>query len=360
MGFVFDLDLVTPLSKVTGSTSTGDATTNYNDLINKPMINGVILTGNKTTTDLSISYNDLHDLPEVKEEIYGIKSDYCSKYGIISAQYGLVEYETLSNEVIVKGGIQLIIPNKDNKILIASDIKYEVQSIVDVTLFYADGEIIEADDVYYQTQEPPEDGQFAYTAWWNPEVKKWSFKSNDTGNVWRQADATPIADVHFSNENIVRIDHVGYRHLNTMMFATQDDLLHTSTELEELAEELGTVSNIKADRNLSNITNDGKNLIKNIIIPESIVIDEEDLVIDELESNKIYHCGTLSNLIISALDISECVPESIIRFTADDSTMVSLPSGLLKLNELTFTSGKQYILRIYDKMVSVSEILGLT
>ena len=356
MGFIFDLDLITPLSKVVGGSSTG-GTNDFNELINKPMINGVILSGNKTSSDLGISYNDLQDLPPA---IYGIRGDYCSKYGIISAQYGLVDYETLSNEVIIKGGIQLIVPNKDTRTLIASDIKYEVQSIVDVTLFYADGEILEADNVYYQTEEPPEDGLFAYTAWWNPEINKWKFKSNDTGNIWREADATPIADVHFTNENIVRIDHVGYRHLNTIMFATQDDLQHTSTELEELAEELGTISNVKLDRDMSNILDSGISKIKSEVYPESIIVDDNDLIIDELKSNKIYHCGTLSNLIISALGVNECVPESIIRFTADSSTMISLPSGLLKLTELDIQSGKQYVLRIYDKMVALNEILGVT
>ena len=349
MPFIFDLDIVTLLSIPEVGTGGTVGTTNYIELTNKPMINGITLNGNKTTEELGII-----------SDTYGIKGDYCSKYGIISAQYGLVEYEALSNEVIVKAGMQLLLPNKDTKTLIGSDIKYEVLSIVDVTLFYVDGEILEADRVYYQTQEPSEDGQFAYTAWWNPNINKWSFKSNDTGNVWREADATPIADVHFSNENIVRIDHIGYRHLNTIMFATQDDLEHTSTELEELAEELGTISNVKLNRDMSNILDSGILKIKDGVYPESIVIDDNDLVIDELKSNKIYHCGTLSNLIISALDINECVPESIIRFTADNSTMISLPSGLLKLTELDTQSGKQYILRIYDKMVTLNEILGVT
>ena len=261
MPFIFDLDLVTPLSKVTGGTSTGEGTTNYNELTNKPMINGVILSGNKTSSDLGISYNDLHDLPSM---IHGIRGDYCSKYGIISAQYGLVEYQTLSNEVIVKGGIQLILPNKDTRTLIASDIKYEVKSIIDVTLFYADGEILEADNTYYQTEEPPEDGLFAYTAWWNPETKMWCFRSNDTGNVWREASATPIADVHFIDENIVRIDYVGYRHLNSEIFAPNEELLHNRAEIEEIAEELGAVSNAKQNRYDGSLTTNAKTIVEAI------------------------------------------------------------------------------------------------
>ena len=44
----------------------GEAGTfNYNDLFNRPQINGVTLTGNKTTANLHISYNDLEDLPVI-------------------------------------------------------------------------------------------------------------------------------------------------------------------------------------------------------------------------------------------------------------------------------------------------------
>ena len=37
----------------------------YDDLYNRPSINGVTLTGNKTTADLNISYNDLDDTPTI-------------------------------------------------------------------------------------------------------------------------------------------------------------------------------------------------------------------------------------------------------------------------------------------------------
>ena len=346
MPFIFDLDLVTPLSKTVGGTSTGEGTTNYNELTNKPMINGVVLAGNKAPADFSISYNDLVDLPDITKDVYGIKGDYCSKYGIISAQYGLVDYRTLDNEVTVKGGIQLIVPNKETKVLIASDIKYEVQSIVDVTLFYADGSIIEAEHVYYQIQEPPEDGQYAFIAWWNPEINTWKFKSNDTGNVWREVDATPIADVHFTNENIVRIDHVGYRHLNTMMFATQDDLQHTAIELEELAEELGSVSNIKANRDLDNLTEAGDLYIKTLATPKSVAISGETFEIENLPSNTIYHAGILTKINIKSLDISECVPETIIKFTSGDTIDVIFPENILTIGTPIFDPHKQYVISI--------------
>lgn len=37
----------------------------YEDLYNRPQINGVTLSGNKATSDLHISYNDLEDLPVI-------------------------------------------------------------------------------------------------------------------------------------------------------------------------------------------------------------------------------------------------------------------------------------------------------
>ena len=49
----------------TFGTSGGGGTTNYNDLTNKPQINGVELQGNKTTSNLNISYNDIGNKPTI-------------------------------------------------------------------------------------------------------------------------------------------------------------------------------------------------------------------------------------------------------------------------------------------------------
>lgn len=48
-----------------GGGSGGGFSGDYDDLYNRPQINGVTLTGNKTTSDLGISYNDLDDLPSI-------------------------------------------------------------------------------------------------------------------------------------------------------------------------------------------------------------------------------------------------------------------------------------------------------
>jgi hypothetical protein len=43
----------------------GGGTSDYEDLENKPSINGVTLSGNKTTSDLNVSYNDLLNKPYI-------------------------------------------------------------------------------------------------------------------------------------------------------------------------------------------------------------------------------------------------------------------------------------------------------
>ena len=55
--------------------STGGGTSNYNDLTNKPQINGVELQGNKTTSNLNISYNDIGNKPTINGvELQGNKT----------------------------------------------------------------------------------------------------------------------------------------------------------------------------------------------------------------------------------------------------------------------------------------------
>jgi len=190
-------------------------TTNYDDLTNKPAIDGVVLTKDTTKKDLGITSDTDNN---------GIKGDYASKYGIINAQNGLITYASDSKEVTVKAGIQLLMPGSDTKTQIGSDIKYTINSTSDVTLFLADGVIKEAEAVYYQKEEP-ENGQEAYLAWFSPEVGKWQFKSNDDGNVWRTpTKAGPLADVHLSETGVIRVDYVGYRVLNDQIFALKSDL----------------------------------------------------------------------------------------------------------------------------------------
>ena len=53
------------LAACNGGGGGGGFSGDYDDLYNRPKINGVTLTGNKTTSDLGISYDDLTDKPSI-------------------------------------------------------------------------------------------------------------------------------------------------------------------------------------------------------------------------------------------------------------------------------------------------------
>lgn len=168
---------------------------------------------------------------------HGIKGDYATHFGILECPNGLISYTAVNKTVTIHQGLVLnLAGNGDTKTLISSDEIYDVIQSQDFTLFYASpGTFIEAVDVFYQVDEP-EDGESGYAAWWNPEATAesgdkgaWKFKSNDTGNVWREAPATPIADFHMSGDMITTIDYIGYRLLD-------DDIIVSKSHLEDIVD----------------------------------------------------------------------------------------------------------------------------
>lgn len=282
-------------------------TTNYDDLINKPAIDGVVLTKNTTKADLGITTGGA--------EKYGIKGDYVSKYGIINAQNGLITYTSDSKEVTVKAGIQLLMPGSDIKTQNGSDIKYTINSTSDVTLFLADGEVKEAEGVYFQTEEP-ENGQEAYLAWYNPEVGKWQFKSNDDGNVWRTpTKAGPLADVHLSETGVIRVDYVGYRVLNDQIFALKSDLPVNAY----------TASNLVS----------GKNITIEEVLPEG-GIDEHTLACWHFDGDVI-NLGTDQDFTINTERASyDTLHKQFGESSIAPSAYIKVPSTKVYANPLTF------------------------
>ena len=63
-----------------GNKTTSNLNISYNDITNKPTINGVMLQGNKTTSNLNISYNDLKNKPTIPEA--QVNSDWNSTSGV--------------------------------------------------------------------------------------------------------------------------------------------------------------------------------------------------------------------------------------------------------------------------------------
>lgn len=160
-------------------------------------------------------------------EKYGIEADYAVHHGIIDCPQGLIEFNATNKNVTIKAGIVLQAAGQSNRTTIGSDIIYTVQETGKVTLFYTKVgdavDILEAGDVFYQEAEPS-NGSTSYLAWWKPSLGKWQFKSNDTGNVWREAIATPLANVNAGATSIISINYIGYRIFDDDCFASLSDI----------------------------------------------------------------------------------------------------------------------------------------
>lgn len=217
-------------------------------------------------------------------EKYGIEADYAVHYGIIDCPQGLIEFNASNKNIIIKSGIVLQAAGQDARTTIASNINYTVQETGKITLFYVAGEILEAGDVFYQEAEP-DNGITSYLAWYKPSLGKWQFKSNDTGNVWRTAIATPIANVNAGATTIISINYIGYRIFDDDCFASlsdidsinetistmQDSVNELFTEVDKkqatllsrqlLTGTIDTVSDVSTDADLTTLISSFNNLL---------------------------------------------------------------------------------------------------
>lgn len=160
-------------------------------------------------------------------EKYGIKGDYATQYGILECPNGILSVNGM--EVTLKQGVVMQCAGRDIKTTVASDMPFTITATNDVDLFYAGGTILECSDVFYQESEP-EDGSSNFAAWWQPSLGKWQFKSDDTGNVFREAIACRLAHIHTDGTTITRVDYIGNRILDDEIFAEKKDL-PTATQL---------------------------------------------------------------------------------------------------------------------------------
>lgn len=173
----------------------------------KAVANGVASLDKKA----KIPVNQLPDAI-IKINNDGIKGDYCSTYGILAAPNGVLTANGM--KLTLKAGLVLQCAGQEAKTTIASDTVHEVESTQDFDFFYADGAFYEATQVVYSRTEP-EDGDTGILAWWNPDIKKWKFKSNAAGNVWATANkAARLAHIHTDGMSITRIDYIGARVLD--------------------------------------------------------------------------------------------------------------------------------------------------
>ena len=192
---------------------------------------------------------------------FGLRGDYSTHYGIEYCQYGLIDNPAGTKTIVVKGGMMLCVPGAETKTTIGSDITYNILSDSDVTVFYADGNILEVNKIEYSTEEP-EALDSGMLAWWNPDVGVWQFKSNNTGNVWREANATPLADIRIDSGAINRIDYVGYRIFNDDIYALKgnvdSNISDINSNIEELDNRIDNLGSAYANIDLSNLSESGE------------------------------------------------------------------------------------------------------
>lgn len=175
---------------------------------------------------------------------YGIQADYAIHYGILDCPRGLIDYSVNTKEIEIQSGIVIQAAGADTRTTIASPITYEVEQTGDIVLFFTRTEsesgtiqtgFLEAGNVYYQEEEPT-NGTTSYLAWWKPSKGLWQFKSDQTGNVWREAVATPIANIRAGLIGITSINYIGYRIID-------DDIIAQQSEIDSLHEIIETLTN---------------------------------------------------------------------------------------------------------------------
>lgn len=141
----------------------------------------------------------------------GLEGDYCSKYGIVDETASGLPTQGTGNQIIIPAQLVMDIPGVSGQTTNTTKITHDLVSTTNCEIFLAEGTVIEATETYWQTTEP-EDGQTGYLAWWNG--TEWKFKSNDTGNVWRAANAVRIAKCIFTDGSLTRLCFTGCRVLN--------------------------------------------------------------------------------------------------------------------------------------------------
>lgn len=141
----------------------------------------------------------------------GLEGDYCSKYGIVDEASSGLPTQGTGNQIIIPAQLVMDVPGVSGLTTNTSAITHDLVSTTDCEIFLSEGTVIEATAVFFQTDEP-EDGTTGYAAWWNG--TEWKFKSNDTGNVWRAANAVRIAKCIFTDSTLTRLSFTGCRVLD--------------------------------------------------------------------------------------------------------------------------------------------------
>lgn len=159
----------------------------------------------------------------------GLEGDYCCRYGIDDeTKSGLPYIKAVGSKVVViPAQLQVDMPGVPGLTINTADIEYEVQSTENCQLFLLDtpingSRIIESTDVFFSETEP-ENGISTFAVWWDGSGT-FKLKSNDTGNVWRSANAVRVVKCMLTDGALTRLCFTGCRVLNKQEYATKQQL----------------------------------------------------------------------------------------------------------------------------------------
>ena len=204
----------------------------------------------------------------------GIKGDYCTSYGILEAPNGILTNPS-GMQVTLKQGVVMQLAGQDIKTTVSGDMTQTLTSTADCDLFYVSGttSLMEVAQIVW-SKMAPDNGQTGVLAWWNPDNKKWKFKSNDTGNVWAEAVATPVAHIHTDGTTITRIDHIGYRVMDDEIYALKSDVGGSGFDFE------GTKAEFDAAVTAGTITDDSVSLITDDVSGDTVATKADLAVVE--------------------------------------------------------------------------------
>lgn len=151
------------------------------------------------------------DLPKGGTDNNGLEGDYATRYGIVDETTSGLPRMGAGNQVIIPAGLVLDVPGVSGLTTVGSQISHDLTATTNCEIWLANGTAIEVLDMFWSETEP-EDGTEGFAGWWNGSEMK--FKSNDTGNVWRPANAVRVAKCVFTDGNLTRLCFTGCRLLN--------------------------------------------------------------------------------------------------------------------------------------------------
>lgn len=146
---------------------------------------------------------------------YGIRGDYCSKYGVI--KIGTKPDIISSTEILWVGPNIIKMPGtlanpSESLVTVANSITHTIHKTTDFDLVYVHGldDLLECDKVCFSRTKPTEEG--TCQVWFNG--IEWKFRDVNQGNVWTAARCQPLGRVIFTDGTPTRIDYVGWYHPN--------------------------------------------------------------------------------------------------------------------------------------------------